>query len=200
MPRPSLILDTVTRGTFPAIIVFSLYLLFVGHNAPGGGFVGGLTAGIGLVLLYAGGGMDRLREVATVRYETLLGCGLLLASSTGLVSLVLGEPFQSSAILRARPPLLGEVKLVTVLFFDIGVYLIVVGLVLGLLTILGPTRAEDAFDDFADPGSAKHAADLRPEDFADPGSAKHAADRLRRTRNTEQRGDTPPDGHAGAPR
>jgi hypothetical protein len=110
-------------------------------------------------------------------------CALLLASSTGLVSLVLGEPFQSSAILRARPPLLGEVKLVTVLFFDIGVYLIVVGLVLGLLTILGPTRAEDAFDA-----------------FADPGSAKHAADRLRRTRNTEQRGDTPPDGHAGAPR
>jgi multicomponent Na+:H+ antiporter subunit A len=184
MPRPSLILDTVTRGAFPPVMVFSLYLLFVGHNAPGGGFVGGLTAGIALVLLFAGGGMERVRELAEVRYETLLGLGLLLASSTGLASLVLGEPFQSSAILRSQAPLLGEIKLVTVLFFDIGVYLIVVGLVLGLLTILGPTRAEDAFDDFADPGSAKHAADLRPEDFADPGSAKHAADRLRRTRNS----------------
>jgi multicomponent Na+:H+ antiporter subunit A len=146
MPRPSLILDTVTRGAFPPVLVFSLYLLFVGHNAPGGGFVGGLTAGLALVLLFAGGGIDRVRRVVLVRYETLLGCGLLLASATGLASLFLGEPFQSSAILRADVALLGEVKLVTVLFFDIGVYLIVIGLVLGLLVVLGPTRPEDAAD------------------------------------------------------
>lgn len=135
--RPSLILDTVTRGAFPLVLVFSLYLLFVGHNAPGGGFVGGLTAGIALVLLYAGGGIARLQAVVRIRYETLLGGGLTLAGTTGLASLVLGEPFLSSAILKWHPPLLGEVKLVTVLFFDIGVYLIVVGLVLALLTVLG---------------------------------------------------------------
>lgn len=146
--RPSLILDTVTRGAFPPVIVFSLYLLFVGHNAPGGGFVGGLTAGIALVLLYAGGGIERVHTVASVSYETLLGGGLLLASMTGLASLALGEPFQSSAILHASVPVLGEVKLVTVLFFDIGVYLIVVGLILALLSILGPDRDQDhAADD-----------------------------------------------------
>jgi multicomponent Na+:H+ antiporter subunit A len=146
MPRSSLILDTVTRGAFPPVLMFSLYLLFVGHNAPGGGFVGGLTAGIALVLLYAGGGIERLREVAVLRYETLLGGGLLLASMTGLASLFLGEPFQSSAILHAQVPLLGEIKLVTVVFFDIGVYLIVIGLVLGLLMVLGPTRPADIAD------------------------------------------------------
>jgi multicomponent Na+:H+ antiporter subunit A len=135
--RPSLILDTVTRGAFPLVLVFSLYLLFVGHNAPGGGFVGGLTAGIAFVLLYTGGGIARTQAVVGIRYETLLGAGLTLAGTTGLVSLVLGEPFLSSAILKWHPPLLGEVKLVTVLFFDIGVYLIVVGLVLALLTVLG---------------------------------------------------------------
>jgi multicomponent Na+:H+ antiporter subunit A len=135
--RPSLILDTVTRGAFPLVLTFSLYLLFVGHNAPGGGFVGGLTAGTAFVLVYVGGGSDRLRDVVGVRYETLLGGGLALAAATGLTSLLLGEPFQSSAILKWHPPLLGEVKLVTVLFFDIGVYLIVVGLGLALLTILG---------------------------------------------------------------
>jgi multicomponent Na+:H+ antiporter subunit A len=146
--RPSLILDTVSRGAFPPVMVFSLYLLFVGHNAPGGGFVGGLTAGIALVLLYAGGGVERVQTVARVSYETLLGSGLLLAALTGLASLVLGEPFQSSAILEAHIPVLGEVKLVTVLFFDIGVYLIVVGLILALLSILGPDRDhDDAPDD-----------------------------------------------------
>ncbi|HSK97970.1 MAG TPA: MnhB domain-containing protein, partial [Euzebyales bacterium] len=153
----SLILDTVTRGAFAPVLTFSLYLLFVGHNAPGGGFVGGLTAGIALVLLYAGGGIERVREVAVVRYETLLGTGLLLAGATGLASLLLGEPFQSSAILRAQVPLLGEVKLVTVLFFDIGVYLIVIGLVLGLLMVLGPTHPADTVEAT---GDAAPASDL----------------------------------------
>jgi multisubunit Na+/H+ antiporter MnhB subunit len=135
--RPSLILDTVSRGAFPLVLTFSLYLLFVGHNAPGGGFVGGLTAGAAFVLVYVGGGIDRLREVVGFSHLTLLGAGLTLATATGLGSLLLGEPFLSSAILKWHPPLLGEVKLVTVLFFDIGVYLIVVGLVLALLTVLG---------------------------------------------------------------
>lgn len=135
--RPSLILDTVSRAAFPLVLVFSLYLLFVGHNAPGGGFVGGLTAGIALVLLYAGDGIDRLRSVIGVRWETLVGAGLTLAGVTGLGSMVLGEPFLTSAILRWNAPLLGEIKLVTVLFFDIGVYVVVVGLVLALLTVLG---------------------------------------------------------------
>jgi multicomponent Na+:H+ antiporter subunit A len=149
--RPSLILDTVTRGAFPPVVVFSLYLLFVGHNAPGGGFVAGLTAGIALVLLYAGGGTTRVQSVVSVSYEPLLGSGLLLATATGLESLVLGEPFLSSAILLATVPVLGEVKLVTVLFFDIGVYLIVVGLILALLTVLGSDHDHDVSDhDVAD--------------------------------------------------
>lgn len=137
MIRPSLILDTVTRGAFPPVIVFSLYLLFVGHNAPGGGFVGGLTAGIALVLLYASGGFARVNAVVAIGYQTLLGAGLALAAGTGIVSLFFGQPLLSSAIVEREVLVLGKVKLVTVLFFDIGVYVIVVGLVLGLLTVLG---------------------------------------------------------------
>lgn len=148
--RPSLILDTVSRAAFPLVLAFSLYLLFVGHNAPGGGFVAGLTAGIAMVLLYAGDGIDRLRDVVHVRWETLLGAGLTLAGVTGLGSLVLDEPFLSSAILEWTLPLLGEVKLVTVLFFDMGVYLVVIGLVLALLTILGAYSDEAVSDESAD--------------------------------------------------
>ena len=151
--RRSLILDTVTRGAFPLVLTFSLYLLFVGHNAPGGGFVGGLTAGTAFVLVYIGGGIERLRGAVLVRHETLLGAGLTLATVTGMASLVLGEPFLSSAILTWHPPLLGEVKLVTVLFFDMGVYLIVVGLVLGLLTILGAYGEQSVRDAGGDDGA-----------------------------------------------
>lgn len=149
--RDSTILETVTRATFPPVLMFSLYLLFVGHNAPGGGFVGGLTAGIALVLLYAGGGVERVHAVLSMPFERLLGSGLLLAASTGLASLFLREPFQSSAILKAHPPLLGEVKVVTVLFFDIGVYLIVVGLALALLDVLGDPPGEEDSDTYRPP-------------------------------------------------
>lgn len=139
----SLILDTITRVAFPFALTFSLYLLFVGHNAPGGGFVGGLTAGIAFVLVYVGGGIERLRAVVGFGYEALLGVGLVLATATGLGSLLLDQPFLSSAILEWKPPVLGEIKLVTVLFFDIGVYLIVVGLTLALLSVLGSRDEPD---------------------------------------------------------
>lgn len=152
--RRSQILDTVTRAAFPPVLVFALYLLFVGHNAPGGGFVSGLTAGIAVVLLYAGGGIERVREVVGVHYQTALGAGLLLAGVTGLGSLLVGEPFLTSAILRWQVPLLGEVKLVTVLFFDIGVALIVVGLALALVTVLGAYSRDPREDPSAVDGRA----------------------------------------------
>ena len=167
--RPSQILDTVSRAAFPPVLVFALYLLFVGHNAPGGGFVAGLTAGIAVVLLYAGGGIERVHQVVGVHYQTLLGAGLLLAGLTGLGSLLLGEPFLTSAIIDRELPLLGEVKLVTVLFFDIGVDLIVIGLALALVTILGAYSRDPREDPSAgegDPGlddeAAESAGDHRP--------------------------------------
>jgi multicomponent Na+:H+ antiporter subunit A len=134
---PSLVLDTVTRVAFHTICAFSLYLLFAGHNAPGGGFVGGLVAGAALVLRYAGRGTHSVREVVRVRHEALLGVGLLLAGLTGAAPWLLGGVFLGSGVLEAALPLLGTVKLASVLVFDAGVYLVVVGLVLAAVSTLG---------------------------------------------------------------
>ena len=135
----SLILNTVTRAAFPTVLVFSVYLLFAGHNAPGGGFVGGLVAGAALVLRYAGRGVPGLRVVLPqwLRFELLLGGGLLAAALTALIPVLLGEPLLTIHHLEWEVPLIGQVKLGTSLFFDTGVYLIVVGLVLGALEMLG---------------------------------------------------------------
>ncbi|MDK3257025.1 Na+/H+ antiporter subunit A [Blastococcus capsensis] len=135
--RRSVILEVVTRILFHTIVVFSLYLLFSGHNQPGGGFAGGLVAGLALVLRYLAGGRYELGEAAPVDPGLLLGLGLLLAGGTGIVGLVLGADVLQTAILETTLPVLGDVKLVTSLFFDIGVYLIVVGLVLDILRSLG---------------------------------------------------------------
>ncbi|MGY1760078.1 Na+/H+ antiporter subunit A [Geodermatophilus sp. SYSU D00779] len=147
--RRSVVLEVVTRILFHTIVVFSLYLLFSGHNEPGGGFAGGLVAGLALVLRYLAGGRYELGEAAPVAPGLLLGGGLLFAGGTGVAGLLLGAGVLQTAILQTTLPVLGDVKLVTSLFFDIGVYLIVVGLVLDVLRSLGAEldRQEDQEDE-----------------------------------------------------
>lgn len=139
---PSVILETGIRAVFHTILVLSVYLLMSGHNRPGGGFVGGLTAAAAFVLVYAGFGAGGLRKVLPVRAETLLGTGLLLAGGTGVGALVLGADFLTSGAAELDLPLFGHVKVTSVLVFDIGVYAIVIGLVLMVLSTLGAEAAE----------------------------------------------------------
>jgi multicomponent Na+:H+ antiporter subunit A len=146
--RRSVVVEVVTRLVFHTVVLFSLFLLFAGHNQPGGGFAGGLVAGLALALRYLAGGRFELAEAAPVDPGKLLGAGLLLAGGTGLAALLLGSTVFESAIVETTLPLLGDLKLVTALFFDIGVYLIVVGLVLDVLRSLGAEldRQEDEDD------------------------------------------------------
>ncbi|WNV76107.1 Na+/H+ antiporter subunit A [Geodermatophilus sp. DSM 44513] len=146
--RRSVVLEVVTRLLFHTIMVFSLYLLFSGHNEPGGGFAGGLVAGLALVLRYLAGGRYELGEAAPVAPGLLLGGGLLFAGGTGVAGLLAGAAVLQTAIVQTTLPVLGDVKLVTSLFFDVGVYLIVVGLVLDVLRSLGAEldRQEDQED------------------------------------------------------
>ncbi|PXX65173.1 multisubunit sodium/proton antiporter MrpA subunit /multisubunit sodium/proton antiporter MrpB subunit [Nocardia tenerifensis] len=133
----SMVMQITTRLVFPTMMVLSVYFFFSGHNAPGGGFAGGLTAGLALTLRYLAGGRYELGEALPVDAGHLLGAGLTLAAGTGVGSLFFGAPPLSSAVFEVTLPLLGHVKLVTALLFDLGVYLIVVGLVLDVLRSLG---------------------------------------------------------------
>lgn len=133
----SLVLEIATRIIFPLIMVLSAYFFFAGHNAPGGGFAGGLTAGLALVLRYLAGGRYELGETLPLDAGKILGVGLGLSAGTAVTSLLLGAPVLSSALIQFDVPALGTVKFVTALFFDLGVYLIVVGLALDVLRSLG---------------------------------------------------------------
>ncbi|WP_029118138.1 Na+/H+ antiporter subunit A [Mycobacterium sp. URHB0044] len=133
----SLVLEVATRIIFPLIMVLSAYFFFAGHNTPGGGFAGGLTAGLALVLRYLAGGRYELGEALPLDAGKVLGAGLALSAGTAVTSLLVGAPVLSSALIQFDVPVLGSVKFVTALFFDLGVYLIVVGLVLDVLRSLG---------------------------------------------------------------
>ena len=135
--RRSVIFEVVTRLLFHLMILYAIYLLFSGHNSPGGGFAAGLVVGIALMVRYLAGGRYELGEAAPVHPGLLLGTGLFLSAGVGLVSLLLtGNPLRS-LLIDVYVPLLGEVHFVTSLFFDVGVFLVVVGLVLDILRSLG---------------------------------------------------------------
>lgn len=135
--RRSLIFEVVTRLLFHTMIVFSIYLLFSGHNAPGGGFAAGLVVGLALTIRYLAGGRYELVEAAPIPPGVLLGAGLFLSAGVGLAGLLVGVQVLQSTVLNFTLPIFGDVHLVTSMFFDIGVYLVVIGLVLDILRSLG---------------------------------------------------------------
>lgn len=135
--RRSILIEVLVRLLFHPAIVVSVFLLFVGHNAPGGGFAGGLLAGLALVARYLAGGRYELGEAAPVDAGHLLGTGLLLAAGTATSSLFFGLAVFESSWFETEVPLLGTISIGTSTLFDIGVYLVVVGLVLDILRSLG---------------------------------------------------------------
>ena len=145
--RRSPILDTVLRAEYHGLLLVSLYLLFTGHNQPGGGFAGGLVAGAALVLRFVAGGVDEVDAALPVPAHVAIGAGVGLAALTATVPLFTGHAMLDHATLQATLPLLGKAKTTTALFFDTGVYLVVVGMVSTLVQVLGaPADTHDSGD------------------------------------------------------
>jgi multicomponent Na+:H+ antiporter subunit A len=166
--RRSVIFEVVTRLLFHTMVVVALYLLFAGHNTPGGGFAAGLVVGTALIVRYLAGGRYELGEAAPVHPGLLLGSGLFLSAGVGLVALLAGVEVLQSAIVDIEVPVVGTVHLVTSLFFDVGVFLVVVGLVLDVLRSLGAEidrHGEQSGADRAasEPGVATRAAPSGPD-------------------------------------
>ena len=142
--RRSVLFEVVARLLFHPILLFALYLLLAGHNAPGGGFVAGLVAGLAFTVRYLAGGKPELDEATSVDAGLLLGGGLTLAVLTALAPMAFGWPPLTSLTAHPELPLLGTVHLSTSLLFDAGVFLIVVGLVLDVVRSLGAGIDSDA--------------------------------------------------------
>lgn len=138
----SLVVDTSVHFIFHSVLVLSVYLLFAGHNQPGGGFAGGLVAGSAVGLRYVAGGIDAVRGAAPVRAWTILGSGLLLGAGTATAPILLGDPVLDSKVGEWHVPLLGEVHATTATLFDMGIYLVVVGLMLMVFEAFGDDTDE----------------------------------------------------------
>jgi len=134
-------LDQSVGLVFQAVIIGSIYLLFVGHNQPGGGFVGGLVAGAAISLRYLAGGIEEVRGLTRFRPWTLLGAGVAISVTTALVPLLRGDPVLTSLGTELDLPVLGTAYASTTLAFDVGVYVVVIGLVFMVFEAFGDDRA-----------------------------------------------------------
>lgn len=151
----TIIMRTTARVVVPIILVIAIELLLQGHNLPGGGFISGVLTVVAFALIYVAYGLEYLeggvlgREIepyagivehrTVVAYRRLFKLGIGLAIASGFGALLFGEPFLSQTFSYAELPLFGDVEIATALLFDVGVYCVVVG---GLLTILSVVSDE----------------------------------------------------------
>ncbi|CCF18559.1 Na(+)/H(+) antiporter subunit B [Pseudorhizobium banfieldiae] len=122
----TLILRTVAPPITALMLVFSVFVLLRGHNEPGGGFIGGLIAVSALAIYGIAYGVSAVRRAIRFHPLAIAGFGLLIATLSGFLSLLVGAPFMTG--LWIYPSFFGvELALATVISFDIGVYFVVLG-------------------------------------------------------------------------
>ena len=139
MKDNTVILHTAALALLPLQLLFSVFLLLRGHDEPGGGFIAGLVAAGAVVLYLFAHGVEATRRIIRFDPRDLLGVGLFLGTLSAFPALLRGESFLTAQwwIFDLAGT---EVKLSTVLVFDIGVYLAVLGTI--LTVVISLTEAE----------------------------------------------------------
>ncbi|HQR99620.1 MULTISPECIES: monovalent cation/H+ antiporter subunit A [unclassified Polaromonas] len=126
----------LVRLLLPVSVLVSAYFFMRGHNAPGGGFVAGLVMSIALLLQFIVSGTEWVEEHLRIYPRRWIALGLLLALATGGGAVVLGYPFMTTHTAHLHLPLLGGLHVPSALFFDLGVFAIVLGSTMLILTAL----------------------------------------------------------------
>lgn len=127
----STILQTAAKYLLPILLLFSVFLLLRGHYYPGGGFVGGLVASIAFVLHSFAFGTSNTLKILRHKPLTLIPIGLGIATASMFLPVFFGYPPMTGMWYDNQIPVIGTIG--TALFFDVGVYLVVIGVVLTIL-------------------------------------------------------------------
>ena len=124
------------RLLLPMVLVCALYFFMRGHNLPGGGFVAGLVFSVGIIIQYMMAGTVWVESRLHLQPHRWLALGLVIAVVTGLGALPVGYPFLTSHTAHFSLPILGELHMPSAFFFDLGVFCVVVGATMLILTAL----------------------------------------------------------------
>jgi multicomponent Na+:H+ antiporter subunit B len=132
----SLILRTTTRVLLPLLLLFAVFLLLRGHNEPGGGFIAGLVVAAGYALHALAYSVEETRRLLRVDPRSLLATGLLAALGSGLPGVFVKSSYLAGSWSELQLKHIGTVAVGTPLLFDLGVFLVVVGMVLTVVLAL----------------------------------------------------------------
>ncbi|WP_252504566.1 Na(+)/H(+) antiporter subunit B [Sporosarcina sp. Marseille-Q4943] len=130
------ILQTVTKIVVFIILTFGVELFLSGHNNPGGGFIGGLVLSSAFVLLYLVHDIETVHKGIPFDFKKVAALGALLAVGTGIGSVLFGNEFLTQAFGHFTLPVFGETELSTVIVFEAGVALTVVGVVVTIISTI----------------------------------------------------------------
>lgn len=150
----TVILETVARSVVPLILVTAIALLLQGHNLPGGGFIAGVLTAVAFALIYVAYGIRFIEdEILDMRvdgvvahlqsgiveyYRALFAMGLTVAAGSGIVAMVFGFPFLTETYwILEHLPIYGELEVASAIAFDLGVYFVVVGALMTIISVVG---------------------------------------------------------------
>lgn len=134
------ILSAIAPIVLHLTLIFSLFLLLYGHNQPGGGFIAGLMTAVGLVLQWVAFDAREGWRRFNWPWDKIFSWGLALAAGVGLFGLLKGA-FLKSSLYEFDLPFVGRVELLSAFLFDVGVYMVVVGVVMMILTLICERRS-----------------------------------------------------------
>ncbi|MCM3789768.1 Na(+)/H(+) antiporter subunit B [Domibacillus indicus] len=133
MRENDVILQTVSKVAVFIILTFGVYLFLAGHHHPGGGFIGGLTLSSAFVLLYLAFDIESVNKGLPFDYKKVAALGVIIATLTGTGSLLFGSSFLSQTFAYFNLPIFGKTELATVMLFESGVALGVIGVVVTII-------------------------------------------------------------------
>ena len=140
--RDSFIFVSISKALVFLVNVFAIYLLFRGHNLPGGGFIAGVCSAVSLILLGFAIGLPRLSELLKFEPLSVSAVGLIIAIAPAVFPLFLGKPFFYQFHMKYEEvPFIGTFYFGSPLIFDIGVYLVVVSVVAKAIFLIGESTA-----------------------------------------------------------
>jgi multicomponent Na+:H+ antiporter subunit B len=127
----SIILKVTSKFVLPLLLLFSIFVLIRGHYLPGGGFVGGLVASIAFVLHSFANTLKDTRELMRIHPGFLMPFGLLISLLSSVLPMFIGRPYMTGLWYPEKVAVIGSLG--SALFFDIGVYLVVIGATLTII-------------------------------------------------------------------
>jgi len=133
MKPNDVILRSVTKVAVVIIFTFSVYLFLNGHHHPGGGFIGGLSTAVAIVLLFLAFDIEIVLENFQIDFKKLAATGVLIAIGTGFMGMLSGDQFLTQYIHDKSLPIFGKTELATALIFDTGVALAVIGTAVSII-------------------------------------------------------------------